>query len=196
MCFISQVHPGIKAVIMGFEMAGKDPSCAEAGRSAGRAGRRWRERVPAHVPKGTSCFTGRYARVSSAFPHLGEEDCLRGSRGSGTIFFSFCNLRCVFCQNWDISQDGEGVEIGAESWPSTTRGDPSTPGSFPSCVARRAPMSSAPSSNTRAPKGCGASIIAASPRAERGASQPTGQRFAPDIFTGGLTKKVCESFDP
>ena len=52
------------------------------------------------------CRIGRYARVSSAFPHFGEEDCLRGSRGSGTIFFSGCNLRCVFCQNFDISQFG------------------------------------------------------------------------------------------
>jgi len=70
--------------------------------------------VPAHIPKGTSCFTGRLARVASAFPHHGEEDCLRGSRGSGTIFFSFCNLRCVFCQNWDLSQAGEGIEVAPE----------------------------------------------------------------------------------
>ncbi|MFQ5791679.1 MAG: radical SAM protein, partial [Acidobacteriota bacterium] len=54
------------------------------------------------------CLTGRYAVVSSCFPHFGEEDCLRGSRGSGTIFFSNCNLKCVFCQNFDISQRGEG----------------------------------------------------------------------------------------
>jgi putative pyruvate formate lyase activating enzyme len=54
------------------------------------------------------CKTGRYAMVSSYFPHLGEEDCLRGTRGSGTIFFSWCNLRCVFCQNYDISWLGEG----------------------------------------------------------------------------------------
>ena len=52
-----------------------------------------------------ACYTGRYAGVSSAFPHFGEEDCLRGWRGSGTIFFARCNLRCVFCQNWDISQE-------------------------------------------------------------------------------------------
>jgi putative pyruvate formate lyase activating enzyme len=57
------------------------------------------------------CNTGRLARVSSYFPHLGEEDCLRGWSGSGTIFFSFCNLKCVFCQNHDISQAGEGVEV-------------------------------------------------------------------------------------
>jgi putative pyruvate formate lyase activating enzyme len=54
--------------------------------------------------KWAACKTGRYAIVSSCFPHLGEEDCLRGWHGSGTIFFSHCNLRCVFCQNYDISQ--------------------------------------------------------------------------------------------
>jgi putative pyruvate formate lyase activating enzyme len=60
------------------------------------------------------CSTGRYARVTSAFPHLGEEDCLRGWRGSGTIFFAMCNLRCVFCQNWDISQSaGRGRALSA-----------------------------------------------------------------------------------
>ena len=59
------------------------------------------------------CHTGRHAIVSSAFPHFGEEDCLRGSRGSGTIFFGMCNLRCVFCQNWDISQKAAGAEMDA-----------------------------------------------------------------------------------
>jgi putative pyruvate formate lyase activating enzyme len=54
--------------------------------------------------KWAACKTGRYAVVSSAFPHFGEEDCLRGWHGSGTIFFGHCNLRCVFCQNYDISQ--------------------------------------------------------------------------------------------
>jgi putative pyruvate formate lyase activating enzyme len=53
----------------------------------------------------SACKTGRCAVVSSAFPHFGEEDCLRGWNGSGTIFFGHCNLRCVFCQNFDISQD-------------------------------------------------------------------------------------------
>jgi putative pyruvate formate lyase activating enzyme len=52
----------------------------------------------------SACKTGRYAVVSSFFPHRGEEDCLRGWNGSGTIFFAHCNLRCVFCQNYDISQ--------------------------------------------------------------------------------------------
>ncbi|MBW8056938.1 MAG: radical SAM protein [candidate division NC10 bacterium] len=54
--------------------------------------------------KWAACKTGRYAIVSSYFHHFGEEDCLRGWSGSGTIFFSHCNLRCVFCQNYDISQ--------------------------------------------------------------------------------------------
>ncbi len=52
-----------------------------------------------------ACKTGRHAVVGSWFPHFGEEDCLRGWNGSGTIFFSHCNLRCVFCQNHSISQD-------------------------------------------------------------------------------------------
>jgi putative pyruvate formate lyase activating enzyme len=56
------------------------------------------------------CKTGRFARVASAFAHQGEEACLRGWNGSGTIFFSLCNLQCVFCQNWDISQQASGVE--------------------------------------------------------------------------------------
>ncbi len=60
------------------------------------------------------CRTGRYAIVSSYFPHHGEEDCLRGWRGSGTIFFSMCNLRCVFCQNYEISQLGEGRPVTPE----------------------------------------------------------------------------------
>jgi putative pyruvate formate lyase activating enzyme len=61
-----------------------------------------------------ACHTGRHAIVASAFPHFGEEDCLRGWNGSGTIFFGMCNLRCVFCQNWDISQRRAGSECGAE----------------------------------------------------------------------------------
>ena len=60
--------------------------------------------------KTAACKTGRYAQVSSYFPHMGEEDCLRGWRGSGTIFFNMCNLRCVFCQNFDISQAHKGRE--------------------------------------------------------------------------------------
>ncbi len=57
------------------------------------------------------CHCGRHARVSSYFPHFGEEDCLRGTKGSGTIFFSGCNLRCVFCQNFDVSWQVEGEVV-------------------------------------------------------------------------------------
>ena len=61
-----------------------------------------------------TCRTGRYAVVHSYFAHFGEEHCLRGTRGSGTIFFSWCNLRCVFCQNYEISWLGEGRTVGAQ----------------------------------------------------------------------------------
>jgi len=59
------------------------------------------------------CRTGRLALVSSACAHHGEEDCLRGWAGSGTIFFSRCNLRCIFCQNFDISWEGQGRPVTA-----------------------------------------------------------------------------------
>jgi len=49
--------------------------------------------------------------VFGAHPHYGEERSLVGDHGSGTIFFSNCNLRCVFCQNWPISHEGKGEEI-------------------------------------------------------------------------------------
>lgn len=61
-----------------------------------------------------ACRIGRHARVASAFPHFGEEDVLRGWNGSGTIFMAGCNLRCVFCQNGDISQSPAGREVTAE----------------------------------------------------------------------------------
>jgi len=64
--------------------------------------------------KGAVCRTGELAVVHSYGPHHGEEDPLRGLNGSGTIFFSWCNLRCVFCQNWDISQKGMGRETTPE----------------------------------------------------------------------------------
>ncbi|MGC9515870.1 radical SAM protein [Methanocrinis sp.] len=57
------------------------------------------------------CRSGRLARVSSFTPHFGEERPLVGAHGSGTIFMAGCNLSCVFCQNYDISQLGEGREV-------------------------------------------------------------------------------------
>ena len=59
---------------------------------------------------GAVCRTGERAVVCNFGPHHGEENVLRGWKGSGTIFFSWCNLRCVFCQNWEISHKGEGEE--------------------------------------------------------------------------------------
>src|SRR5512134_3119258 len=58
------------------------------------------------------CRTGLRAVVSSFGPHFGEESPLVGSNGSGTVFFSGCSLRCVFCQNYEIShlQDGEETD--------------------------------------------------------------------------------------
>jgi putative pyruvate formate lyase activating enzyme len=60
------------------------------------------------------CKTGRRAVVASHFPHFGEENCLRGWRGSGTIFFGGCNLRCVFCQNFEVSWQVQGQEVEAD----------------------------------------------------------------------------------
>lgn len=60
------------------------------------------------------CRTGAEAIVSSAFPHMGEEDPLTGVNGSGTIFFAQCNMRCQFCQNYEISQLGQGQPVSAE----------------------------------------------------------------------------------
>jgi putative pyruvate formate lyase activating enzyme len=57
------------------------------------------------------CRTGRNSVVSSYSPHFGEEDPLVGSGGSGTIFFTHCNLLCLFCQNYEISHLGEGREV-------------------------------------------------------------------------------------
>ena len=63
---------------------------------------------------GAVCRTGLRARVDGHAPHFGEEDPLRGTRGSGTIFFCGCNLRCDYCQNWSISQSTGGHEDSPE----------------------------------------------------------------------------------
>jgi putative pyruvate formate lyase activating enzyme len=57
------------------------------------------------------CRAPRRAVVFGAHPHFGEEMPLVGGHGSGTIFFSNCNLRCIFCQNWPIAHEGKGEEI-------------------------------------------------------------------------------------
>ncbi len=60
------------------------------------------------------CGIGSLPKVSSASSHFGEEDVLVGTGGSGTVFFAGCNLRCIFCQNYDISQLRHGQETNIE----------------------------------------------------------------------------------
>ena len=60
------------------------------------------------------CQTGARARVYSYLPHFGEEPPISGDCGSGTIFFSGCNMACVYCQNYKFSQGNEGREVGVE----------------------------------------------------------------------------------
>jgi putative pyruvate formate lyase activating enzyme len=57
------------------------------------------------------CGQGTRARVARALPHFGEEPPLTGEKGAGTVFFTGCALRCVFCQNFQISQEGLGEEV-------------------------------------------------------------------------------------
>jgi putative pyruvate formate lyase activating enzyme len=57
------------------------------------------------------CKTAKRAVVASYAPHFGEEAPLVGKFGSGTIFFTHCNLLCNFCQNYDISHEGNGIEV-------------------------------------------------------------------------------------
>jgi len=76
------------------------PRCCRVDRNSGETG---------------VCRTGRYALVASAGPHFGEESPLVGTHGSGTIFFTHCNLKCIFCQNFDISHQGVGEVISPEN---------------------------------------------------------------------------------
>ena len=60
------------------------------------------------------CGAGLSPRVAAVSVHHGEEPPISGSRGSGTVFFSHCNMKCIFCQNYPISQFGVGVEMSTE----------------------------------------------------------------------------------
>lgn len=60
------------------------------------------------------CKTGLKPKVCSFLQHYGEEPPISGSRGSGTIFFSCCNMNCVYCQNYEFSQLGSGREVDFE----------------------------------------------------------------------------------
>ena len=60
------------------------------------------------------CGAGRRARVALVSLHPWEEPCIAGAQGAGTVFFSYCSLRCVFCQNHEISSAGQGIEVTEE----------------------------------------------------------------------------------
>ncbi len=57
------------------------------------------------------CGAGNKIKVARAAPHYWEEPCLSGEKGSGTVFFSGCNLGCVFCQNYEVSHRSYGMEV-------------------------------------------------------------------------------------
>lgn len=60
------------------------------------------------------CKSGRNVKIARVSLHQWEEPCISGTNGSGTVFFSNCNLQCSFCQNYQISTDGFGKEISIE----------------------------------------------------------------------------------
>lgn len=60
------------------------------------------------------CKSSSKIKLAKAYGHMWEEPCISGEKGSGTVFFSNCNLRCVFCQNHDISQEDIGKEVSIE----------------------------------------------------------------------------------
>lgn len=60
------------------------------------------------------CRCGELPKIARAAPHYGEEPCISGTRGSGAVFFSGCNMQCVFCQNREISFEGHGECVSAQ----------------------------------------------------------------------------------
>ena len=60
------------------------------------------------------CGAGAKVRIALVSLHQWEEPCLVGEKGAGTVFFSYCNLRCVYCQNHEISHGGRGEEVTVE----------------------------------------------------------------------------------
>jgi putative pyruvate formate lyase activating enzyme len=91
---------------------------ARAARAAAHAAPRLPPRSDCGVDRAAGklgvCGVGRNAVVATIAPHYGEEACLQGWLGSGTVFFSGCSMRCRFCQNWDISHRPKGFELTAE----------------------------------------------------------------------------------
>lgn len=99
--YLGLLHSGelSKRIRLGQEMLASCVSCGWACKVDRRS-----------EPKGV-CRTNGRARIHSYGPHLGEEYPLRGWMGSGTVFFSRCNLKCQYCQNSDISQADRGEEV-------------------------------------------------------------------------------------
>jgi len=107
------VYPGYRDLLESGELTRRAERAVAALEDCAMCARECHADRTAEAGLKSYCRTGRRAWVSSYFAHHGEEDCLRGWRGSGTIFFSHCNLRCVFCQNYEISWLGEGRPVDA-----------------------------------------------------------------------------------
>lgn len=75
------------------------PRCCGADRESGQRG---------------FCGAGKLARIALVSLHRWEEPCLTGTNGAGTVFFSGCTMKCVFCQNYDVSHGGKGIEVSQE----------------------------------------------------------------------------------
>ncbi|PKK42999.1 hypothetical protein CI102_11289, partial [Trichoderma harzianum] len=61
------------------------------------------------------CLIGDTAKVNVIAPHFGEEPCIQGHNGSGAVFMSGCNMRCIFCQNYDIAHQRNGMDLTPEA---------------------------------------------------------------------------------
>lgn len=99
LCRSGRLRERVNAAVSALEDCSLCPRACGVNRLAGNAGR---------------CRTARQAMVSSYGPRFGEEAPLVGRHGSGTIFFTNCNLQCLLCQNYSISQLGEGEEVSKE----------------------------------------------------------------------------------
>src|SRR5271154_429683 len=70
--------------------------------------------VDRYSTTGHCLIPAQTVKVSTIAPHFGEEPCIQGHHGSGSVFFSGCNLRCVFCQNHEISHQRSGFDLTPE----------------------------------------------------------------------------------
>jgi putative pyruvate formate lyase activating enzyme len=98
-----------RALLRNGELARRAAAARYRSHACDSCGRRCGVDRTAATPRG-ACGTGARAVVASWGPHHGEEEPIRGSRGSGTVFFSGCNLECAYCQNSEVSRLGEGRE--------------------------------------------------------------------------------------